>query len=465
MVSCQTSYQPEPFDLADVLTDPCYETASISFAVYDLEGDSIITEYEPETALPPASTQKILTTAAALLTLGGEFEFETDVQIAGAIEDSTLKGDLIIRGFGDPALGSSHFVQDGFEGVFGVITQMLRQAGIHQISGDIIGDAGYYSPNTIPRSWPFQHLGNYYGAFATGLNFFDNQFFLKFQQRSNPGEPIVDLTIEPGVPGLTIRSYVKSGPPGSGDEAYIMGAPFQTNRYVQGTIPPGNGLFTIRGSLPDPALFLTYHLKNYFETNGIQVNGTFRSSYGAELKTNRSLGIIRSPSLSEIVTVTNQKSVNLFAEALGLRSMKNYAMDTDDWLLDFWKEKGIETSGCHFYDFAGLAQDNALNARTMLEILRYTYHERAIWPLFLRSLAVAGEQGTLRSMFRGTAAKGKVYAKSGLINGVRSYAGYMESSSGKWYAFDLMTYNPDCDSGTVRRKLENWMEKLYIALP
>lgn len=461
----QPNISRKSFELNAYIADPCFETAAISFQVLDLQIDSIIYQHNAEMALPPASTQKLLTTAAALVLLGPEFQFETQIGIMGSIHGDALEGDLVLKGFGDPSLGSSHFNSDGFALVFPAIAEMLAKAGIKYITGNITGDASYYSPDQIPKSWPYLHLGNYYGAFCGGLNFFDNLHYLRFRQRPAPGDQITDLTIEPEVPGLSIQSFIKSGPRGSGDEAYIMGAPFQNNRYVQGTIPPGNTVFTIKGSLPDPALFLTYHLKLYLESEGFLIGGQYQSEYLVESRFDHLIGSLHSPKMNEIVRVTNQKSVNLFAEGLGLRCSKDFPIESEDWLLDFWKDQGIIMEGCHFYDFAGLAPDNAVNAKSMVNALRFLFKHKEVWQAFKESLSVAGENGTLQGMFRSSPAKGQILGKSGLINGVRSYAGYMKSRSGRWYAFDLMTHNPVCDSGVVRNKLRSWMEDLYLSLP
>ncbi|MCB0689882.1 MAG: D-alanyl-D-alanine carboxypeptidase/D-alanyl-D-alanine-endopeptidase, partial [Saprospiraceae bacterium] len=413
--------------------------------------------------LPPASTQKTLTTAAALMVLGRDFHYQTIIGTDGILHGDTLDGDLIIHGEGDPTLGSSHFSDDGFADVLHSILNLLQGAGVKHITGDIIGDASFYDKSTIPRSWPFLHIGNYYGAFCAGLNFNDNQHFLRFKQSATPGALIKEFKIDPEVPQLNIESLVTSGEFGSGDEAYIMGAPFQYNRYVQGTIPPGKALFTIKGSLPDPALFMAYHLKTFLVSHGITIKGQYASLYGQPRELVRVFGTTESPELQEIVDVTNQKSVNLFAEGLGLRSARQLDLDTDDWLLEFWKQKQIDMSGCHFYDYAGLAPDNALTAQSVVQILSLIYQQKDLWPVFLGSLSVAGEVGTLASMFKHSPAKGRIRAKSGLINGVRSYAGYMQSRSGRWYAFDIMTHNPDC--GGIRNKLEVWLDDLYLSLP
>jgi D-alanyl-D-alanine carboxypeptidase/D-alanyl-D-alanine-endopeptidase (penicillin-binding protein 4) len=125
----------------------------------------------------------------------------------------------------------------------------------------------------------------------------------------------------------------------------------------------------------------------------------------------------------------------------------------------------VDMRGCRFKDYSGLSPFNAISAQAMVEILQHIHQNQIIWPAFLQSLAIAGQTGTLRSFLKSTKAEGRVFAKSGLISGVRSYAGYMVSESGKWYAFDIMTHNSACGAQQVRKKLEQLLETLYLSLP
>lgn len=443
--------------------DPCFRSASLSMMVFDLDSDTIVTHLNPDIALPPASTLKILTTAAGLSALGPQFRFRTEVGYTGYLRNDTLYGDLIIKGFGDPTLGSSYFTETGFGKTLVEIGKDVSGAGITYISGRVIGDGSHHSLSTIPRNWPFQDMGNYYGAFCAGLNFHDNLHTLDFIQKSVPGLVVDPIRIKPEVPSLQVQSLVTTGGWGSGDQAYIMGAPFQSNRFVQGTIPPGKGIFSIKGSLPDPALFCAYHVRKHLLSVGIQVTGFAGSVYVRSDQLINSLSTLSSPILKEIVKVTNQKSINLFAEGIGLQFTDQGLKTGDHPLITFWEGKGVDMTDCRFSDYSGLAPDNMLTSRTMVNILRYVYHDMELWPAFHESLAVMGKSGTLQYMLKNTRAEGKIFAKSGLIKGVRTYAGYLISTSGRWYAFSLMTLNPSCDSQQVRKKLEQLLETLYLS--
>jgi D-alanyl-D-alanine carboxypeptidase/D-alanyl-D-alanine-endopeptidase (penicillin-binding protein 4) len=76
---------------------------------------------------------------------------------------------------------------------------------------------------------------------------------------------------------------------------------------------------------------------------------------------------------------------------------------------------------------------------------------------FYKSLPVAGETGTLEDMFKGSIAEGKLRAKSGTIDGVKAYAGYVTSVSGRKIAFSMVVNNFSCTSSEATDKLEQLM--------
>ena len=373
---CDPSTPGDIPSLEDLMKDPCFKSAGFSLSVLDLNADSMIFAHGSKLALPPASTLKVLTTAAALKSLGPDFRFFTEIGFEGHVKTDTLFGDLIIKGGGDPTLSSSYFPIPLDRNAFNRIRYALKKEGIHVITGDIVGDASFYPVSNIPSTWPYQDLGNYYGAFCAGLNYHDNQYFLTFKQEPTPGDQVTQLKIRPPVPYLKIESFVHSGRRGSGDNAYIMGAPFQNNRFVTGTIPPGQGDFTIKGSVPDPAMFFVSALKTNLQANDMKVEGKAVSTYLPQKNLLQALDTLWSPPLSKIIAITNQQSVNLFAEGIGqyLSSTMNSIMNSKaDWLSAYWTDQGVDMHSAHFSDFSGLAPDNAISSETMVRILRNIY--------------------------------------------------------------------------------------------
>lgn len=440
--------------LQPLLEDSYFQYGQLSVAFLDLENDSLTVAHNHQMALPTASVLKILTTASALKMLGPESTFKTEVGYTGEVEDGLLKGDLIVSGEGDPSWASAHLGKS-IEMALEPVVEGLRAAGIKAIAGDVVGDASIYSKILIPKTWPYQDMGNYYGAFCAGLNFADNMHYVHLRQQQKEGVAVDEVEIDPEVPNLHIESLLLTGPAGSGDQAYIMGAPFQHNRFVQGTIPPGRGTFTIKGAVPDPALFVSHHLYNYLLHHGISVQGTYAATYQDGVKPLKIVYEYTSKPLSHLAKLTNEKSINLFAEGLGLK-----AHITPEHMKDFWHDEGVDMTGTRVADFAGLAPDNAVSAQVIVDVLQTIYDDKDWWKVFRPTLAVAGESGTMRSLLRGSPARGKVYAKSGLISGVRNYAGYMKISN-RWYAFCVMSYNAG-EGQQLREKLAQLLETLYL---
>ena len=119
------------------------QSASFSFRVIDLANDSVIAFYQPKKSLVPASTMKIVTTAAAFIKMGSYKKIETKLQYSGTITDSVLNGNIYIKGGGDPTLGSIYFTKKGTNQYefFNTWALKIKALGIKKINGKIIGDA------------------------------------------------------------------------------------------------------------------------------------------------------------------------------------------------------------------------------------------------------------------------------------------------------------------------------------
>ena len=310
-------------------------------------------------------------------------------------------------------------------------------------------------------------MGNYYGAGASGLNLNENQYRLDFQGGRREGGPTRILHTVPRIPGLSFTNEVRTGRPGSGDNAYIFGSPYSFERYVRGTIPPGDRVFSIKGSIPDPALYCAQRLQVELETAGLIIRN--RASTIQRLnqipRGNRiTFFTHRSPALREIVRETNMNSVNLFAEALSLRqAVKQGQGDSQAKAItsieDYWQNQGITTKGMYLRDGSGLSANNMISPYQMAAILA-AMHRSPHYQNFKQSLPLAGRSGTLKRMLRGTAAEGRLWAKSGFISGVRAYTGYVERADGRILAFAMMANHFSGGSGAMRRKLEGLMARM-----
>ncbi|NJC27146.1 D-alanyl-D-alanine carboxypeptidase/D-alanyl-D-alanine endopeptidase [Neolewinella antarctica] len=453
------------FNLADRVyafaTHPELRGAQVGIDVRDVRTGDRVAAFQPYTALIPASTLKLITTAAAYDVLGADHVFTTDLVISGEIDNGTLRGNVYIIGGGDPTLGSPYM--KGVPRTDAVLerwAEALARAGVRRIEGRVVGDGSYYGTNGVAAEWPWSDLGNYYGAGAYGLNLNENSYKLDLLQRKVVGtRPVVQGT-RPRVPGLTITSELTSGPKGSGDQAYIYAAPFGREAIVRGSIPIGSKRFTIRGSVPDPALFAADALTERLAQRGITTSlppETHRTVGGGRFLDTKLLDRYTSPPLTEIIDRTNLRSLNLYAEALLREVGKARGVATDDLsgtetIINWLQTLGLSTAGMQVMDGSGLATRNFFSPALMTSFLR-TQASNERWR---QSIPVAGRTGSMRNFLQKRTAAGRLAAKSGSLNAVNCYAGYATGPDGRELAFAIMVNNHVMES----RRLRNLMLEL-----
>lgn len=452
--------------IAAFAAHPGLKGAQVGVNVIDARTGERVAAFEAGKALIPASTQKLVTTAAAMDILGPDHQFTTDLAYLGRIEGGTLMGDIYIIGGGDPSLGSPYL-----EGVMRLPAllarwrEAIRAAGIQRIEGRVIGDGSYFGTDGTSPEWPWSDIGNYYGAGAYGLNIHENAYFLDLLQRKTVGsQPLIQGT-RPEVAGLSLHNELKSGPAGSGDQAYIYAAPFTYEAIVRGSIPVGGSRFTIKGSVPDPALFAAQLLKEELVKHGISVSlppETVRSLGPTPVAANMvRLDRLPSPPLAKLVDRTNMKSLNLYAEALFREVGKARGVAVDELAagettLNWLSGQGIATEGIQIIDGSGLATRNFFSPEFMTTLL----HQQVQASRWRQSIPVAGRTGSMRGFLKGRAAAGKLAAKSGSLNAARSYAGYATRSDGRELAFAIMVNNYTMPGRELRQLMLELMNDL-----
>ena len=443
--------------------DSKLEHASISFYAYDLSSKKTISELNGKASLPTASTAKLYPTAIALEMLGKDFRPETKIYVNGRIEKGILHGDLIVRGGGDITLGSRFFNDSGHEKDF--LKQWLdsvRKAGITKIEGNIICDGSDFGYMGIPDGWSWGDQGNYYGAGVSGISVYDNTLFYQFKTSSRAGDTAHLVNIYPNYPELSFRNQIIGSTKG-GDNSYIYGSPFSNYRFGVGTLPINSSLFQVKGSHPDPEHQLSLDLYQFLIENGIQISGAPQSYLKSSLQPisyedHEILFSYSGRTIEEIATITNMKSVNLFAE--GLLCLIGYHFSskgtTEEGLKQielFLESKKISQQGFYLNDGSGLSRSNGISARHFCHLLEYMYHSKS-YSVFEKTLPIAGKSGTLSSLCSGQIGQGRIYAKSGTMNRIKSYSGYVKTKSGKTVAFGFIVNNFSCSSSELTKKME-----------
>ncbi|QJW89424.1 D-alanyl-D-alanine carboxypeptidase/D-alanyl-D-alanine-endopeptidase [Spirosoma taeanense] len=456
-------------------SSPAVRFGTVALSVRRVSDGEELIGYNARQSLPSASTLKLITTATALAVLGGNYTYTTFLEYDGRVQDSILIGNLYVRGTGDPSLGSWRFTNYyDLSALLKSWSDAVRAAGIRRIQGAVVGDASLYPDLTTPGTWPFGDLGNYYGASLSALNINENLYRVFFNVGRSIGAAASVARTDPSLPYLTFRNSVTTDARNTGDQVNIYGAPFQNQQWLTGKVPMGEPAneFSVKGSLPDPAYFAAHALREQLQQNNIPVSEQPLSVGGGQpitFPTGGSRTILsqhKSPVLTELVQQTNFQSINLYAEAL-LRttalSLDKRVRSTEaslEALITFWKNKGVNLDGFRIRDGSGLSTVGALTADNMTGILSAMGREKA-FPQFYETIPVVGQTGTVRSLARGTAAAGKIRAKSGSIEGVRAYAGYFTAADGERLSFCVLVnkFTPG-----QNRAVTAALEKLFVNL-
>ena len=454
--------------------NPAFSNASISFCAIDLSTGSTIAELNPNLSLPPASITKLFSTATAIEILGPNYKPTTRIYIDGKIDaNGVLNGNLWVRGGGDPSLGSFYYNENGTENQFFKLwADTISKLGIKSISGFIIGDASEFGYAGVPDGWNWSDMGNYYGAGPSGLVIYDNMIRYSFKTGSFSGAKTELISTFPNVPNYNFHNYITSSKK-DGDNSYIYGAPYSLDRFGTGYLPINSTSFTVRGSLPDPEYQFVYEFQKILNEKGIIASKGIKSVRQADLYKDPTryssdfqlLYTHYGRTVLSIANWTNMKSVNLFAEEL--LCLTGYKQNGDgstensiNQLEKYWQSK-FDLTGLYIKDGSGLSRSNAISSRHFCNLLS-EMSKSVNYTDFLSTLPVAGCSGTLSGVCKNQLGHGRVRAKSGTMSRIKSYSGYVDSSSGKKIAFAIIVNNFNCSSSVVVDQMEKIFNTMSV---
>lgn len=434
------------------------------------ENEKIILDHNSEFSLAPASCQKVIPTAMALYYLGEDFKYKTKIYYDGEISNNgVLNGNVYIVGSGDPTLGSDKV--DGslsLENLMNEWVKAIKKVGIKKIFGSIISDNLLFEEQAIPDDWVWTDIGNYYGTGTSSLCINDNLYYLYFKPNESVGKKAEVIRIEPKIENLKFTNYMKTGKEGSGDNGYIFCAPKQYNAILRGTIPQGESEFSIKGSMPDPALFTAQYFTKFLENNGIKV-----AKSGKKLKSSikyderKIIHITYSPPMGKIIEITNKLSVNLYTEQL-LKTVGYFKKGKGSWdagieiINDFFREHEVDISGLSLKDGSGLSRTNQVTTKILSKLLSIMSRQKN-FDIYYNSFSTAGDKndlGYLKKFGLESKVQNNAKIKTGLINGVRSHSGYVHSKSGKLITFSLIVNNYNCSVSDINKLHEKVVEML-----
>ena len=474
-VQAQRTTTPEALtrEITATLDDPAFAEAFWGVLVVNLDTGDTLYERDSQKRFVPASTQKLVTTASALTLLGPDFQYTTRLYTDGAVRAGSLLGDLVIRGAGDPTLGSDRFGDEPLA-VFRAWADSLRTAGITRIAGDIVGDDNVFDDTPYGLGWAWDDFVYGYGAETSGLTFQEGTIAMTVQGTRSGArarllwEPLLTDYITVENDSRTRRAGVRV------KEGYAR--ELSSNRFVITTEVPAGGEDEEALAVHNPTRYTAHTLRLVLLGRGIAVEGTAIDADDRlpPPRYDRMTPVAShtSPPLAAIVKETNQRSNNLYAEhllrTLGAQFYQGREEEPGsieagvEALAPVLMEAGIDPETLQLVDGSGLSFMNRLTPQALVRLLTFMarHPDPAVREAFLASLPVGGESGTLAGRYRSGAARGNVQAKTGYVNSARTLAGYVTTARGERVAFALLCN----DYASPTRRVNEAQDEIVEAL-
>jgi len=435
-----------------ILNDSSLSSSFIGVKIVRLDNGSILYELNSNKLFHPASNLKLVTTAAAINLLDKNFEFTTKFYTDGKADNGNLKGNLYIKGSGDPLLETSDLDS---------ITSHLKMNGITAIKGDIIGDISYFDSIYWGQGWMWDDEPSTDEPFISPLSV--NKNSVKVIVR--PGQMLSDppiVIIEPQLSSVKVINYAVTTSDTSIEALLVSRIRGENKIIVQGRISPGSEPKEFSVSLRKPELIFLELLRDRINLQDIRTEGNMR------------LGTIRGDkliyeathSLDSVIHSANKLSDNLAAENLlktlsaELTGQPGVSADGIQFTKHFLASIGIDTSKVMMADGSGVSWYNEMTPDGIVTVLIKLYNSKTIFPRFYESLAIAGIDGTMKNRMKNTRATGNVRAKTGSLRGVSGLSGYGTSMDNHMFAFSILCNHFPGENGILREIQDKILELL-----
>ena len=436
----------------------------LAVSVYNVSNGKEIYSSNGNISVTPASVAKLFTTGVGFARLGKEFRFTTKVAVRGNTDrDGVLHGNIYLIGGGDPLLGSYRYRQTSPDSLFDSWTNALKKKGIRRVDGRICYNISIFDEQPLHDSWQWGDVGNYYAAGVSGLNFHENMYFVYFNAGKKIGYPATAVRTVPKNIDIHGNCEVTTAAENTGDNVVIYGTPDGKDRLYRGTVPLGKNDFPVRGTMPNPARTCSDLFASHLRTHGIGISSNSMQVYSIP-DSLRPVLDYHSSSYYTLAQYTNLTSNNIYAESIfkylgyakyRLGSYENGSRAVMDW----FKEKKLETGGVRIVDGSGLSRLNRTTTDFLCRYLSAIYKED-FRVEFLQSMAKVGESGTAKNLLPSLPAGITVRVKTGTMDGVKSYAGYVVGPNGQTLAFAIISNGHECSDRIVSDKLNKILLKI-----
>ncbi len=431
------------------------QDALVGFCLIQCSNGEIVGQLNKDKLLMPASVQKLLTTAAMLDIQGGAFRYMTPIYLEGTQQDSLWHGNLLIEGKGDPSFASDQMPGAmTLQGVIDTVAAALRSKGINRILGRIVIDQSFIRDIPENPEWLWYDIGNYYGAGCRALNILENTARVSVLLGSKDGDRCEIIQVVPEELDYRYCSEIFISYDNLDKDIFVLGTSLNEYYTAFGNIAKGKeDTLTLKASIPDPAHSMGYIMRKRLMAHGITVEDQYILCSHREL-----LLIVKSPPLKELIARALRKSVNLYCESFVHQIGSHVLKSTNraravSAIKDYWAKAGLMPNSYYYIDGSGLSPKNAISAYQLSQALRW-YCQSTNHKHFYKYLPDAAEEGPLSGYLKtNKGIRRKLFLKSGTMERVRSYSGYIVHGENVKYSVTLIINNFTCSTNVLKKKM------------
>jgi serine-type D-Ala-D-Ala carboxypeptidase/endopeptidase (penicillin-binding protein 4) len=429
---------PAPADYLARLAAARIPRDAAAVVVTPLDGGALRWDDNQKNPMNPASTMKLVTTYAALHLLGPAYTFRTEVLADGPLAGDILRGELYVRGGGDPHLVIENLWQ---------LATRVRGFGIRDIRGDLVLDKGMF--DSLPHD-----PGQFDGEEGRAYNVGPDPLLLNFKSIAVTFVPdtaakVARVMVIPEVAGMRYPRMVPGADGGCGDWRGRLRADINDpmNLRFGGAYPLACGERAIYLGALEHTNYFGAVFRGLWERQGGSWSGKVRE--GKVTPTARLVAVQESAPLASLVRDINKFSNNVMTQQLfltmgaagGAAGNPERGAAAVRGLL---AARGIGAPELILENGCGLSRVERIAAGTLAAVLVDAWKSQWM-PELMASLPVSGVDGTMQ---RRNVVPGAAHMKTGLLEDTRAVAGYVLAASGRRYVVVAIINHPAASRGT-----------------
>lgn len=426
---------------------------NMGMMVVDLNTGEKLYQRAIQQTFVPASNMKLFSDATALLALGPDYHFQTQVSTdADSIQSGKLNGSIYLILPGDPSFSSTDL-----NGLF----SSLKSLGVNRISGSVILVSDFSHTQAHPPGIVPKDLYYSYGASLAPLIIDENRVTITVNPSCQIGQ---DALVEYSGPlGSFILDNQVSTVAGLGGGISFVTTD-DNHLVVRGRIGQRQGAIQQRIAVKNPFSHAQEIIKLTLKNQGITLDG---SVILGQSKPSMLLATHYSQPVTQLMADTLKPSDNLYANSLFLHAARKIKGTPVDWQQAeqvvkqyLQQQTGINMQSAVLIDGSGLSRHDLLSAEQTVSLLRYLYEHFPLTYEYIAALPIAGQDGTLKRRLRKNNQRGFVRAKTGSMTGIMSLSGYLYTANGHTLAFAMFINTRPGTSPNISGRYRSMIDSL-----